>query len=296
MSLIPLRATASPWATAALVLLLAACSPDAGPGVEPAAGTPVEAVTRLVGDLRNNDPAAYARHAAPPALHQQAAEAWARGEGTWPLNALPLDEHIPTLINTLAAPQAEKTLLASYNQHFAGAHRELRSAAAALGLFATQYVASAEEYSVEQRSHYTQLVAALAEWGRSAPLGDATLARQAIPQLVGAARTTGLAGEGALRRTGMERSLERLGPFLARFKQVLVPYGLDLDAALDSMRIELLEQTGERARVRLEYELAGRTVSAVVVMVRREDGWYPARSLERLEAGTGTVARPAQPA
>lgn len=296
MSLIPFRTTATLLLTAALAVLLAACGRSQAPEGEPVPGTPVEAVTRLVADLRANNPAAYARHAVPPALHQQAAEAWSRGDGTWPLNALPLDEHLPTLLRSLAAPQAEKTLLARYNQHFAGAHRELRSAAAALGLFATQYVASADEYSVEQRSHYTQLVAALAEWGRTAPLGDATLARQAIPQLVGAARTTGLAAEGALQRAGMERSLERLGPFLARLKQVLVPYGLDLDATLDGMRVELLEQTGDRARVRLEYELAGRTVSAVVVMVRREGAWYPARSLERLEAGTGSAATPAQPA
>lgn len=297
MSLVPVR-RAAPWlfAAAATVLLASCGRGGGGPAAEPVPGTPVEAVARLIGDLRANDPAAYARHAVPPALHRQAAEAWARGESNWPLNALPLDEHLPTLISTLAAPQAEKTLLASYNQQFAGAHRELRSAAAALGLFATQYVASADEYSVEQRSHYTQLVSALAEWGRSAPLGDPTLARQAIPQLVGAARTTGLAAPGALQRTGMEHSLERLGPFLARFKQVLLPYGLDLDATLDSMRVELVEQTGDRARVRVEYELAGRTVSGVMVMERREGQWYPRRALERLEARPGTAAAPAHPA
>src|SRR5690606_36221248 len=87
----------------------------------------------------------------------------------------------------------------------AGAHRELPTAAATLGLFATQYIASTEHYSVEQRSHYTQMVGALAEWGRSAPLGDAALAREALPQLVGAARTSGLAGPDGLRRTGCSR-------------------------------------------------------------------------------------------
>lgn len=295
MSLIPLRRIAAPLLAAALGLLLASCRSAEAPAVE-AAGTPVEAVTRLVDDLRRNDPAAYARHSVPPALHRQAAEAWAAGTSTWPVSALPLDEHLPALLTTLAAPQSEKTLLASYNRQFAGAHRELRTAAATLGLFATQYVASAEDYSVEQRSHYTQVVTALAEWGRSAPLGEPALAREALPQLVGAARTTGLAGPDALRRTGMERSLERLGPLMGRLKQVLALYGLDADAALDSVRLQLVEQTGERAKVSLEYELAGHTVRAVLLMERREGQWYPARTLERLETALGTAAPPPQPA
>lgn len=292
----PLRRTATPLLfAAALGLLLASCRGAEAP-VADIAGTPVEAVTRLMNDLRRNDPAAYARHAVPPSLHQQAAAAWAEGRSTWPLTALPLDDHLPALLTTLAAPQSEKTLLASYNRQFAGANRELRTAAATLGLFATQYIASSEDYSVEQRSHYTQMVAALAEWGRTAPLADPALAREALPQLVGAARTTGLAGPDALRRTGMERSLERLGPFMGRSKQVLAIYGLDVDATLDSARLELVEQTGNRARVGLEYELAGRTVRAVLVMERRDGQWYPARTLERLEAALGTAAEPLQPA
>ena len=292
----PSRRTATPLLfAAALALMLAACRGDPAPGPDVAA-TPVEAVTRLVADLRRNDPAGFARHSVPPALHRQAVTAWAEGRSTWPVSSLPLDDHLPALITTLAAPQSEKTLLASYNRQFAGAHRELRTAAATLGLFATQYIASAEHYSVEQRSHYTQMVGALAEWGRSAPLGDAALAREALPQLVGAARTSGLAGPDALRRTGMERSLERLGPFMERSKQVLAMYGLDVDAALDSMRVGLVEQTEDRARVRLEYELAGRTVRAIVLMERRDGQWYPARTLERLEAELGTAADPLQPA
>lgn len=297
MPLIALRSTAAPLLFAAgLALLLASCGDERPAATEPVPGTPVEAVSRLVDDLQANDPAAYARHAVPPALHQQAAEAWARGESTWPLSSLPFDQHLPALIATLAAPQSEKTLLASYNRQFAGAHRELRAAAATLGLFATQYVASAEDYSVEQRSHYTLMLKALAEWAGKAPLGDPALAREALPQLVGAARTTGLAAPGALSRTGMERSLERLGPFMARTKQVLVLYGLDLDAALEGARITLVEQTGDRARVQVEYELAGRTVRAVVVMERRDGNWYPARALERLETGLDTTAMPVHPA
>ncbi len=56
----------------------------------------------------------------------------------------------------------------------------------------------------------------------------------------------------------MDRSLQRLGPFFVRMEQVLRDYGLDFDAALKGMRVSLVEQTGDQAKVRLQYTLAGR--------------------------------------
>ena len=258
-----------------------------------AAATPTQAVTQLVRDLRHNDLAGYARHAVPPAMHARLVAAWRENRSRWPLTELPLHARLPGLLTTLAAPGAEKALLATYHRQFAGAHGELRSAAATLGQFTVQYLQREGDVSAEQRDHYVQLTGALSQWGQRAPLGDAERAKVAIPPLVGAARRTGLAGNGSFGRLGMQRSLGRMGPLFGRFKQVLLAYGLDLDAALDSVRVTLAEQTGDTARVRIRYRLAGQPIDAFVRVERQGGRWYLTDALRHAEAEAETEAEAA---
>ncbi|WP_147300700.1 hypothetical protein [Lysobacter silvisoli] len=280
-------------AMAALLLSLAALvgcdrSPPADTDAPPK--LPAEAVQQLVHDLRRNDLRGYARHAVPPELHRRLETAWREGRTTWPLTELPLDDRLPAFLQALAAPDAEKKLQAVYKRQFAGAHTELRSAAATLGLFATQYVRSEGDYSDEERDHYAQLIAAMSAWGQRAPLGDATRARVAIAQLSAAARQSGLSGPDAFRLTGMDRSLERLGPFFGRFKQVLVGYGLDFDASLDGVDASLAEQTGDTARVRIRYTLAEQPIDAFVKVERHDGRWYLSDVLRHAETEAARTA------
>lgn len=282
-------------AGAALVLgvLVAGCDRSAVPFGESTPSGPVPAVQQLVDDLRNDDLAGYARHAVPPELHARLAVAWGEGRTLWPLTELPLHARFQSFLDGLAAPRSEQTLLADYRRQFAGAHAELRSAATTLGLFATQYVRAEPSYGPDEREHYAQLIAALSRWGQRAPLGDASRARQALPRLALAARATGLAGADGLRGAGMERGLQRLGPFGALMKRVLLDYGLDINAALDGMRLTLVEQSGNQARVRLQYTLAGQPIDATVRLERRDGRWYLADLLHRAEtaaAAPGTVS------
>lgn len=296
---VPGPAYRSRWlaAVAALALVLAACR--AGPGDDEAEAVPTrptEAVAQLVDDLRRDDLVAYARHAVPADLHARLQLAWSEGRTIWPLTELPLDEQFPAMITALAAPDAEKQLMASYDRQFAGADRELRATASALGLFATQFIGSEPGYSEAEREHYVQVAAAISGWGQRAPLADRKRAQPALAQLVAAARLTGLAGDGAFAKAGMERGLTRIAPFLKRLKQVLAGYGLDLDAALASVELTLIEQTGDTARVRLQYSLAGQPVDAVLNLERRDGRWYLSDLLGNAETAAGPVAPEATPA
>jgi hypothetical protein len=290
-------------ATAALLLVaavaVAGCERAPVPAVAPTPTQPAQAVEQLIQDLRRNDFVAFARHSVPPALHARLDQAWNEGRTRWPLTELPLDDRLPAFITALAAPGAEKQLLTTYNRQFSGAGAELRSAASTLGLFATQYLHKEGDYSADERAHYAQLVAALSRWGQKAPLGDPQRARRAIPQLVAAARQTGLAGgDDTFRQLGMQRSLERFGPFFGRFKQVLQTYGLDVDADLASAKATLIEEDGDRARVRLNYTLAGQKIEAQLAVERHDGHWYLSDALRHAEteaaapAPTPTAAPP----
>ncbi|KQY54734.1 hypothetical protein [Lysobacter sp. Root494] len=279
----------------ALFVLAGGCERVAPPTRTPATPLlPAQAVQQLVDDLRRDDLAGYARHAVPPELHARLEAAWGEGATLWPLTELPLDNKFQGFLTALAEPRSEQKLLATYRRQFAGANTEIRTAAKTLGLFTAQYVANEAAYSEIERDHYRQLVAALAAWGQRAPLGDAQRARQVIPQVTLAARSTGLGGADGLRRAGMERSLQRLSPFFVRLERMLAQqYGLDFDAALAGMRVTLAEQTGDQARVRLQYTLAGQPIDAFVRVERRAGRWYLSDLLRRAEAEASAPARPA---
>ena len=320
----------------ALAVALTGCSDaDVPPRRDPGAVQPSDAVTRLVRDLRHDDLDGYARHAVPPALHARLDVAWREGRSRWPLTGLPMHARLPGLLTTLAAPDAEKALLSDYERQFAGADRELRAAAATLGLFAIQTLQREGQgnSNAGQHSHDIQLTRALMHWGERAPLGERKRAKAAIGQLVSAARLTGLAGKpleaaglavthgGAGRvgdgragkratgssvdnhgpvgmeraggggfsadrfaQLGMQRSLRRLGPFFARVKHVLLGYGLDLDAALDSVRVDLVDQTGDAAGLRLRYVVAGRAIDTALRVERIDGQWYLSDALRRARA------------
>jgi len=290
-------------ATAAVLLavVLAGCRPTPdGPSPEPVATRPVQAVELLVADLRRNDLVAYARHALPPALHTRIEGRWREGATIWPLSELPLHAQLPAMLAALAAPESEQVLMEKYRAQFAGAHGELRSTAAALGLFAAQYVQGEPRYSDSERDHYVQTIAALGRWGQQAPLGDPERAQALLSALAPAARATRLAEPGAFAQAGMVDSLTRLGPFANAFKQVLAAqYGLDLDAALDSVRVEETARTGDQARVRLRYTLAGTGVDTEVRVERHGNRWYLTDLLRHAQAqaeAAGPIAPAVAPA
>ncbi|WP_372016942.1 hypothetical protein [Pseudoxanthomonas sp. 10H] len=266
----------APWPAVALfVLALAGCRRDAPPAELPGASSePAGAVRQLADHLRRNDLAAFARDALPAAERAQLAEAWTEGRSRWPLTELPLDAQIGPLLAALSAPTAKQDLRRSFERQMAGQDAALRDAARSLALFGTQYVRTQDGYSEEERSHYTQVIAALGAWSATAPLGDRRRADAAIDRLTAAARATGLDGDAALAAAGMEESLRRLGPFAAVAKAVLVEYGLDLDRSLSDLRTGLVEEDGDRATVRIHYPLGGSEIDTVVSLTRRDGRWY----------------------
>mgnify|MGYP000908359307 CR=1 FL=1 len=259
-----------------LVLCLAACQRDApvAPVQAPGAATPVEAVAELTAHLRNGDLAAFAADASTPDLAPALDAAWREGRSRWPLTELPLAAQLPSVLAALDAPQAERVLLQTFNREFAGAERELRSAAASLGAFAIQYLEQGGDFSDDERAHYTQLVAAASDWAGSAPLADRARARETIAALVAAAREGGATSDQALGEAGMQAGLARLSPLFVAGKARLAAYGLDLDATFDSVAVTLERQTGDAAQVRLRYTLAGRDIDARIDVERHDGRWY----------------------
>ena len=282
----------APWlAILVVAIALAGCRRASPPDELPGANSEPAGTVRLLADhLQNNDLQAFARDALPAAEREQLAEAWAQGRSRWPLDELPLDEQLGPGLAILAAPDAEKQLLRSFERQMAGQDRALRDAARSLAVFGTQYVRTQGDYSEEERTHYAQVIAALGAWSTTAPLGDRKRAAAAIGQLTAGARARGLGGDEALAEAGMDGSLRRLGPFAAAIKNVLLDYGLDLDRSLADLRTGLVEEEGDHATVRIHYSLEGSEIDTRASLSRRDGRWYLTDYLEHAAALLATPA------
>ncbi|WP_051247342.1 hypothetical protein [Thermomonas fusca] len=300
----PAADIANRYRRCALVLCLGLALPwlpacQRGPGPNPAAvdtvaqaaTRPADAVHVLRDRLLARDGAGFARLAVPPALHTQLQAAWARGESRWPLDELPLDTHIPRMLVALQAPHADKALMATYRRQFANADKDIDQAVRTLVVFGGEYVRKDADYSEEERAHITQAIQALGDWALAAPLADPKRARPFFTTLAAAAVRSGLegkAGNAAFASLGMTQSLNRLSPFFATLlAQLRLQYGLDVDAALRSLHVSLLQQTGDSAQLRLQYTFAGTRIDALAPAVRIDGHWYLANFVRRAEQSLG---------
>ena len=267
---------------------LAGCRKDtpapaapAAPAVPAEPATPAEAVRRLTAHLQANDLEAFARDAVTPEVHARLQAAWREGRTRWPLDQLPFARHLPRGMAALSAPDSERTLMRGFDRQLADA--SLAAAAEFLTLFTVQYILQQGEFSVSEREHYPQLVQAFGAWAGGAPIGDRARARTAIAAMAAAAREAGLDSDEAFAEAGMDESLRRMSRVLATGKQVLASYGFDLDADLAAMDVQLQSQTGDVARVRMQYTLAGTPIDTVVNLERRDGVWYVSDFLRHAE-------------
>ena len=274
--------------TALLVLLAMALAMLAGCRREPPAdatpveaATPGEAVRRLTAHLQAGDLEAFARDAVTPEVHRRLQVAWSEGRTRWPLDQLPFAQHIPRGMAALSAPDAPQSLQRGFERQLAGA--SLQAAAEFLTLFTVQYILQQGEFSVSEREHYPQLVQAFGAWAGGAPIGDRDRARAAIAAMTAAAREAGLDSDEAFAQAGMTESLRRMSQMLATGKRVLASYGFELDADLAAMDVQLQSQTGDVARVRMQYALAGTPIDTIVNLERRDGVWYVSDFLRHAE-------------
>ena len=309
----PHRIAASRAFVLALCLAsLPGCQPEPTPATNPAAmakqakpapaARPVDAINGLAARLLARDGAGFAKLAVPPELYKRLETSWREGHSRWPLDELPLDGRLPGMLASLQEKDALAKYKATFRKQFAGADRDIDMAIRTLAQFGGQYVQKEAGYTKDERDHVVQTIAALSNWALAAPLADTARADHFFTALTAAAQRSGIdgkAGNAAFAKLGMQSSLNRMSPFVATLlAQLLTQYGLDLDASLRGLNVQLLEQTGDTARLRLRYRLAKSDIDAIVPAVRIDGHWYLTDFVTRAEAslagGSGTT-KPASP-
>src|SRR5690606_19735744 len=138
---------------------------------------------------------------------------------------------------------------------------------AALGLFVKAAIEANTEIDANEKAHAGAVADSLVQWAQPALIVDRARGRQAVAELAATARALDLPTLADARALPMEPALEKAGVALAGLKRIAKIYDLDLDAALDGLRADLVSTDGDHAVVKVSYPLLGREHSFDIEML-----------------------------
>lgn len=259
--------------TAPLASVLAAAEPATRAGATVNAPDPAVQIMDMARQFQANDIAGLARSAI-PASH------WEEVKLVYELKRLePIDEddrrEFAENVGRFTAPDAVDALMTEIEPKLVEARAQWPGAQ--LMAFGAMHMAansSESELSDEQRAALRQAIPGLQQWiGSTDFLSSATL-RQALTLLTDAARRTGITDLDQLKAMPLESVLAKAGPVLAAGKDAVRLYGIDLDAVLDTLQVDVLERGADSARIRATVQVFGAPLASEHELVLVEGRWY----------------------
>jgi hypothetical protein len=279
-----------------VLLTLAACHPRDGAALASGGESPEAAVRQAIAQVRAGDFGGFWQHALPPRDYAMLRADWRR----LPAAQLPLSERerrrFDAALALLAAPDAASALDARLQPWLAqtqARYGDQLPLLVAIGrALAIGTIAGAPDVSDARKHEATALVQALGSWAQQAPWFDPERARQAITVAVATARELRLRDAESLRRMDFDEAMRSYATAFAGIRQLLQLYGLPLDEVLASARVVPLDYHPPYARVRVEFQLMGTTLSAESTLVQQDGRWYDQDLLQSVRQAHRQLALP----
>lgn len=216
------------------------------------------------------------------------ASKWEEAQLTYELHQLdPISEaeqaEFAEKLERITGPDAVELLMAQIEPELEKARPQAPGALMmAIGGMQLAIASPESKLSEEQRQVLQEALPGVQQWASSTDFLSSETMREALSLLTTAARQTGIRDLEQLKALPLETVLGHAGSMLAAAKQAVGLYGLDLDAIADSLRVDVLEIDGERARVRTTITLFDTPVWHEHDLVLFEGRWYPKHSVEHV--------------
>lgn len=275
-----------------LALLLAACQRDT-PAPVAASTEPTAAIDAGVAALRAGDLRAFMESQVPPAeIERLRAEHAAQASE-------PVDEaereRFAAWMAKLTAPDAEDRVLAELEPQLERFEREiapqLTSNVEMLKGLAMVAIQQNEDLTPLAKEQAVASLDAVSGWVTTTKFTDRERLRDAIGHFAEAAREADVATLDALQALDWEASVDRASIAFRATKRTLETYGFPVDTILDSVRSEVVSHDGDKAMVKVSYDLLGKPMSFDVDLVYRDGRWYAKDTLDAVdEAASGASA------
>lgn len=150
------------------------------------------------------------------------------------------------------------------------------SGALLMGFAATQMAihSSDGDLTNEQRASLAAAFPSIQNWARSTDFLSPKTMRQALTLLTDAARATGITDLDQFRALPLDDLLFRAAPLLSAAKDAARLYGVDLDAIVDSLQVNVIKIEGDKAIVRTTVNVFDAPLTSDQELVLIDGRWY----------------------
>jgi hypothetical protein len=165
--------------------------------------------------------------------------------------------------------------------------------------FAQSSIQQNKDLTDAQKQQVTQLLDASAKWAQTTKFTDPALVKGAIAVICKTARDVNLKSIDEARALSYDQAMQKAGIVFGGIKQVFAVYGLNMDKALDSVKVETVAANGDAAKVKISYTAFDTPFSTESDLVRVDGKWYGKDAIEHWkkhaqEIAAAPAAAPAQ--
>ncbi len=258
-------------------------APPAAPAPAPvAAAAPDAAVLASVKALRTNNVAGLLENALPAAEVAKMKADWVKE-----INKDPVTEEdrrkFAEQMSKLTAPGAEDKLYSELEpelKQFEQQSAQQMPMMIAMGQgFIQSAIQQSKDLNDQQKQQTTALIDATAKWAQTAKFTDATLAKQAIGVICKTARDLNIKTLDEARALSYDQAMQKAGIVLGGLKQVFALYGLSMDNALDSVKVETVSANGDAAKVKVTYTAFDQPFTTESDLVKVDGKWYSKQAI-----------------
>jgi hypothetical protein len=266
--------TAAPGAAAPTVTAAAVAAPT----------TPDGSITASAAALRANNLGAFLANTLPPGEMAKMKSEWNKDMNKDPITEEDRKQFLDTMTK-LTAPDAEAKMYAEIEpklKEFDQQSAQQMPMMIAMGQgFAQSTIQQSKDLNDQQKQQAQALVDATAKWAQTTKFTDPALVKGAIAAICKTARDLNLKSIDEARALTYDQGMQKASIVLAGTKQVLGVYGLNVDKALDSVKVETVSTAGDAAKVKVSYTAFDQSFATESDLVRIDGKWYGKQAIEQ---------------
>jgi hypothetical protein len=147
--------------------------------------------------------------------------------------------------------------------------------------FAQSAIAQSKDLTDAQKQQAQQLLDAVGNWAQTTKFTDPTLVKGAIAAICKTARDLNLKTIDEARALTYDQGMQKAGIVVGGVKQVLLAYGLNVDKALDSVKVDAPVITGDTAKVKVSYVAFDQPFATDSDLVKMDGKWYSKQAIDQ---------------
>ncbi|HWS25614.1 MAG TPA: hypothetical protein VN259_03480 [Xanthomonadales bacterium] len=267
--------------------LLVGCGKDEADKTAPAEKPMVQATVTAANAMetqvkafRNNDLKTLLTAALPPAELERIRADWEKQRAE-PITDEERAEFAENWGKITAADGVDK-IMAEIEPQLAEIKPQLAGMIAMGQGMATMSIAQSTDLTEPQKAQATAFLTGLGGWLGKTDFADPALMRKSLTALAEGLRATGITKLDDIKALNFDQMLDKAGVAVGGFKNALAAYGFSLDAIADSVKSEIVSESGDVAKLKVSYALFDSPMSFESEMQKVDGKWYGKDMLDQI--------------